>query len=1232
MIDREKLLSDLQALLRKLEVDLLERSESREVPEVGQTLRNEYQKAQKANRTAQSYEEWRSDYITQIAAAWVLSCVFGRFLEDNRLVDPPRLSGPGERLMRARDEHEIYFRAHPTETDREYLLHVFAELRKLPGAKEIFGEHNAVHELPNWLSGDAAGELLKFFQRIDANTGTLVHDFTDPNWDTRFLGDLYQDLSESARKKYALLQTPIFIEEFILDRTLDPAIEEFGLEGFRMIDPASGSGHFLLGSFHRILQRWLKKEPGTNVRVLVQRTLDSVHGVDVNPFAVAIARFRLLLVALRESGISRLQDAPDFHFNLAAGDSLLHGVPGREQEVMGFHELGHHYQSEDLTLLRRILRPETYHAVVANPPYITVKDRALNQAYRDRYSTCHMKYSLAVPFMERIVQLTVPGGYTGQITSNSFMKREFGKKLIEEFFPTLDLTHVIDTSGAYIPGHGTPTVILFARCQKPMATTLRTVMGIRGEPSTPDDPARGLVWSAIIAQLDQPGSQSEFVSVNDSHREQFHKHPWSVGGAGSAELKLLLDDNGNETLSKLATSIGFLAIVSEDEVFVLPPSLMRRRMLPAREYVRGETIRDWLAIADEAVVFPYDVQSPTRAIWYAPTSSCGRHFWGYRTRLRARTMFGKTPEDRGDEWYAYMQIIADRVTAPFLLAFAKVATHNQFCVLRHGVVPNEHAPVILLRSERDADSIFKLLGVLNSSTACFWIKQVSHNKGSSVDEAGARQTTVAFENFWEHDGTKLKQFPICVGNPMVRAQQLNELAQQYQRVSPRNILRSSVPTREGLTMARMASDETLGRMIAAQEELDWECYQLYGLIKEDLTLCGPPPIKLGQRAFEIVLARKMTAGETQTTWFDRHGSTPISELPAEWPDDYRRLVERRISFIERDPNICLIEQPEYKRRWNTEPWKSQLERALRERLLDRLESYFDFDGRMNEEHKATAKLDVKLVSLAKLSDLARQDTEFMQLGELYRDDPAFDVHKLVNELVADESIPHLPILRYRDSGLRKRAEWQQTWDLQRQEDTVDACTKLPKDDSDYLSEIDAKDLKKRQLGDIPVPPKYTSADFLTTNYWKLRGKLDVPKERWVSFPYCEGEDGQMVIAWAGYDHLQLAKAISAYYVDIQERLGGREDPRLPPLFACLIELLPWLKQWHNAVEPEFNVPMGDYFEGFIQEEARQMGKTIEEIKNWQPSLKLKKTNKRKRNGGISARSDEKLSDGVERNQ
>src|SRR5207245_7359884 len=109
-------------------------------------------------------------------------------------------------------------------------------------------------------------------------------------------------------------------------------------------------------------------------------------------------------------------------------------------------------------------------------------------------------------------------------------------------------------------------------------------------------------------------------------------------------------------------------------------------------------------------------------------------------------------------------------------------------------------------------------------------------------------------------------------------------------------------------------------------------------------------------------------------------------------------------------------QPECKRRWNTDPWESQLEQALCNWLLDRLESYFDFDGRMNDAYTPTAKVDVALISTARLADVARQDTDFMQVGELYRNDPAFDVHRLVAELVEAESVPPLPILRSKDSG------------------------------------------------------------------------------------------------------------------------------------------------------------------------------------------------------------------------
>jgi hypothetical protein len=305
MIDRKSLLDDLKKLVTKVEADLLARSEDQNVPEIGARLTSEYNRARAARRTAATYEEWRTDRITQAAVAWVLSCVFVRFLEDNDLITPPRIAGPGDRLSTARDSHQHFFTSRPRETDRDFLLSIFEELAALPGTADIFGPHNALREIPTWLSGDAAKDIIQFFQRIDANTGTLIHDFTDQAWDSRFLGDLYQDLSAFARERYALLQTPHFVEQFLLDRTLEPALDEFGLtEAFTMIDPACGSGHLVLGSFARILDRWQRQEPATPVRELVRRSLAAVHGVDINPFAVAIARFRLLLVAMRACDVA----------------------------------------------------------------------------------------------------------------------------------------------------------------------------------------------------------------------------------------------------------------------------------------------------------------------------------------------------------------------------------------------------------------------------------------------------------------------------------------------------------------------------------------------------------------------------------------------------------------------------------------------------------------------------------------------------------------------------------------------------------------------------------------------------------------------------------------------------------------------------------------------------------------------------------------------------------------
>ena len=1234
MINAPQLLADLKRRLTLLESDLRERIQA--LPELKASLQAEWQTARDANRTAETLESWSDQIITQAGVHWLLSCVFLRFIEDNTLVERPWLSGTpsSARLALARDRHEIYFRASPMHSDRDYLLACFVEAGALPGLHTFFdATHNPVFRLG--ISGDAAMSLRQFWQQQDPNTGALLHDFTDASWNTRFLGDLYQDLSEATRKRYALLQTPEFVEEFILDRTLTPALHEFGYREVRMIDPTCGSGHFLLGGFSRMVAQWSRAQPVLNRRDVAQKALDAVAGVDLNPFAVAISRFRLLLAALQASDVQRLSDAPDFTIHVAIGDSLLHGQrfglsgqTGTESEglfeVAESHAdsgLAHAYASEDLQQVQGILSRQ-YHAVVGNPPYIVVKDAALNAAYRLKYASCHMKYSLGAPFTERFFELAVTGrtggaassaGFVGLITANSFMKREFGSRLIEQVLPRLDLTHVVDTSGAYIPGHGTPTVILFGRHQTPKPDNpICTVMGIKGEPSAPNDPAHGLVWSAIVGQMDKAGSESEFVSVADVERKGLAKHPWSIGGGGASELLEKISETLGSPLGSITTAIGRTTHTGADEAYFFDHQTWLRRFGSTASFIpliEGDILRDWSANLRTWILFPYDdaLKPELKA-----HSGIARHLWIYTQILRRRREPGGTHEEIGLTWYEWSRFQRERLNVPISISFAFVGTHNHFVLEIGKKVFNRSAPAIKLPASASVDEHMGVLGALNSSLACFWMKQIFHNKGSTVDQHGARQRTDAFEDFYEFTSTGLKDFPLIENRPVDLATRLDHLARQLAVSQPAALLASSsiafcpdaasatgqndaekaLPTRASLDAARARATGLRRQMIAAQEELDWRCYRLYGLLPVSGPAAGfehaaPPEVALGERAFEIVLARRVAAGLETTTWFERHGATPVTALPAHWPEDYRQTVQRRISLMENDRSIALIERPEYKRRWNSPKWNDLEQAALRDWLLARLE--------VPRYGPVSAEQPPQLTSTSSLADAARLDADLMQMAALYVQSCAghadFDLDQLVAQLVASEAAPFLPAQRYTEAGLRKRAQWEATWALQRREDAGENLA--------------------ASSGAIPVPPKYKSLDFLTTDVWRLRGGLDVPKERWISYPGCErGADGSLAIAWAGWDHLQQATALAGFYLDMKDSEGWPPE-RLQALLAGLLELLPWLAQWHNDVDPVYGERMGDYYQSFVTEEARALGFTLDDLRAWKPAAAVKTRGRRK---------------------
>ena len=915
------LTADLQRQVLILEDDL--RARVAADAELEGDWKREHQRAVDKERTAASWVAWRDDRVTQAAVAWVLASVFIRFCEDNALVGPVWIAGPEHRRQEALDAQLAFFRTHPEDTDREWLQAAIDHLAALPATTGLVDTRSLLHLVAP--SGNAVTRLLDFW-RNRTEEGALVHDLADSSLSTRFLGDLYQDLSQHAKDTYALLQTPVFVEEFILDRTLEPALKERPLEGFRLIDPTCGSGHFLLGAFGRLLDRWHKHAPGLELQARVQATLDAIHGVDLNPFAVAIARFRLTVAALQAAGLSSLEAAPAFTFHLAVGDSLIHGPDPDVLPGMGDRTayMSFTYATEDGPLLLTMLEEGRYDVVVGNPPYITPKDKALNQIYRSKYANvCKGPYALTVPFMALFFALAKGGetaGWVGQITGNSFMKREFGTPLIENFLVHQDLRLVADTSGAYIPGHGTPTVIIVGRNHLPIGPTVRAVLGVRSESERPSDPAKGAVWTSIIDHVDDPGWDGRWVTITDVERSRLDEHPWSLSGGGAIDALAVVNGASQSTVDALRPVIGRTTHTGLDDFFYIPANALRtyglqRECVPV---VFGEHVRDFTIVTSVSTLFPYS----TNGTPADPGQSFLRRAWGVRTVLASRIDFEKTLQERGLRWFDHSMFFPKRFDANLALSFANVATHNHFAFSRDRCCFTAHSPVILLPTGLSEDDYLALLGVLNSSIACFWLKQNSQAKAgtSNTSGGGDRWSPEPWFERYEFTGTTLQSFPLPQVLPLVRGRELDRLGRETKVHDPVAVFSSCTPTAGELDLARAANERLRARMISVQEELDWECYRLYGLIEDDLTYSEDdrPGLALGERAFEIVLARAVQAGEEETAWFTRHGSTPITEIPAHWPTAYRELVRRRIDLIAADPSIRLLEKPEYKRRWTQE--------------------------------------------------------------------------------------------------------------------------------------------------------------------------------------------------------------------------------------------------------------------------------------------------------------------------
>ncbi|GAA3473656.1 BREX-2 system adenine-specific DNA-methyltransferase PglX [Nonomuraea roseola] len=1166
-MDPRTLLRDLRARLAVLTDDLSAQANAFGAEE---GLRSEWAELISGRLTTATYSDWRAATLSETATAWLLGTVLLRFAEDNTMISEPYLSGPdGPGLAAVREA--AFFRQNPTATARDWLLAGFADLSVARPMAMIFDPAtNPLGRIP--LSHEAAVALIAFWRSGHRS-------FADPALDTGFLRDLYQGLSETASRTYALLPTPEFVADLVLDQTLDPAIQEHGLDALRLIDPACGSGTFLLLAFNRLADYWKRSDPALTPEERSARVLRSLHGVDKYPNATLISRFRLLIVAMRESGIRMLRDTDRLLPIIATGDVLLAGRPWPESDLLERLESPER-RADDVSAFadNALLAPGSYHAVVGNPPYLAVADKAESLLYRRAYPVSVGRYALTVPFTVRFFELAIRGtrspGHVGILLANSFMKREFGRRLITDFLPTVDLRCVVDTSGAYIPGHGTPTVLLFGVNQTPEFPRVQIVLGLKGEPSVPDDPAQGHVWRGIRASLSDDTRPSAWMQNLELDRSVLTTFPWNLAGTDTTAILQAMDTG--DPLADHVRRIGYRASTGADDILTASPATLRRikaEPTPLVPVISGSGVRDWRAVCDRT-----GIQLGERAPENFP--HLARRLWPYRTLLGQRRSFGGTTYfAEGRPWYSWHQISRDEGVHPWSIVFSWVSTHNHFAIVRTRATPLNSAPVIEFDQDASGTDIVRLNALLNSSLLGFWLKRHSNSKGQPrTDQTGSGEPWTLY---YEFTGTRTGDVPLPHGwqsdrswNPDLPSA-LDALAAEAEAADPLAVLAGAdLPSEELIENARLKWTEVSARMAVHQEELDWHVYSLYGLCPPDLALRSLdelPSLVPGERPFEILLARAIAAGRETSDWFSRHGRTATTEVPARWPESYRTLVERRISAISSTAALRVLESPEYKRRWTTEDWQTHLREAAGERLITCLEErdlWYENDGSLVPQPRIRA-LGWLLEELGRSARVAR-------LASLAA--PGKPIEEVLTSILTEESVPFLAAMRLTETGLRKRRNWEEVWDAQRQEDML----------------TDEAEIQAFRVG-LPVPPRYTSADFLRPSYWRARGKNDIANEAFISYP--SGSGVTVAFGWAGWNALERGTALALHALDAKS--AGVEASDLIPQIAGLAELQPWIDQWHGTC----GTP-----EGARADELRHLRRTLQDqcgvadetLRAWRP--------------------------------
>jgi hypothetical protein len=632
------------------------------------------------------------------------------------------------------------------------------------------------------------------------------------------------------KKAGGVYYTPAYIVEYIVKHTVGVLCEgktPAQIAKLHILDPACGSGSFLLGAYSYLLawhQKWYVEHGPDKYRKELFKTmggdwrlktaekrrilLNNLYGVDIDSQAVEVSKLSLLLKVLEGENKESLQELlfgrvsalPDLGQNIKCGNSLI-GPDYFAGQLMPDEEEMRRVNPFDWEAeFPEIMKSGGFDAVIGNPPYVRQESLSgFKDYFAQRYEAYNGVADLYAYFMEKSLKLLRAGGRFSFIVSSSFLRTTYGEALRRTLKNHAAILGVLDFGGLPVFQNAKDTYVcipLLAKTKQPPRIEISRIPSLK------------------FSNLDDSAIEHRFTITH----ECLSPEAWSLKSAEEAAVFGKVMEVG-KSLGEYVKGKFFRGVTSGlNDAFVINSDV--REALVRKNKASDELIKPLLGGED---VRRYHIEDAATWLIFARRGVDISRYSAIREHL-AKWKIELTPKKSSSEkvgrkpgryaWYeiqddvAYYQIF----DGPKII-FPDICKAPRFFLDRSGSYLANTAYCL------GVDDPY-LLGILNSRLFWFAISNLSI-------PFGIRAGQYRYRLIYQY----MEKVPIRVINFTVKT----EKAQHGQMVA---LVEHTLDLHQRFAAAAYPHDKTrLQRQIdVTDQEIDRLVYDLYGLSEEEIRI------------------------------------------------------------------------------------------------------------------------------------------------------------------------------------------------------------------------------------------------------------------------------------------------------------------------------------------------------------------------------------------------------------